>query len=99
MINGDRIKQTREIRGWTQKQLAERIGIKQTTISQIESGVLQPSDEITERIILQTGFPPAFFKQPNTIDFPLGSLLYRKRSSVTLRARSQARQYARVILK
>lgn len=42
MINGDRIKQAREIRGWTQKQLAERIGIKQTTISQIESGVLQP---------------------------------------------------------
>jgi Zn-dependent peptidase ImmA (M78 family) len=97
MINGDRIKQAREIKGWTQKQLADRIGIKQTTVSQVESGVLQASDEIIQRVVLQTGFPPAFFKQSNTIDFPLGSLLYRKRSSLTLRERSQARQYARII--
>ncbi len=97
MINGDRIKQAREIRGWTQKHLAQRIGIKQTTVSQIESCLLQPSDEIVQRIVLQTGFPLSFFKESNTADFPLGSLLYRKRSSLTLRDRSQARQYARVI--
>lgn len=98
MINGDRVKQVREIRGWTQKELADRIQVKQSTISQIESGILEASEEIMQRIVLQTGFPPSFFKQSNTTDFPLGSLLYRGRSSITLYARSQARQYARVIL-
>ncbi len=97
MINGDRIKQAREIRAWTQKQFADRIGVKQTTISQIESGVLQASEEITQRVVLQTGFPLSFFKQSNTTDFPLGSLLYRKRNSLTLRESSQARQFARIL--
>jgi Zn-dependent peptidase ImmA (M78 family)/DNA-binding XRE family transcriptional regulator len=97
MFNGDRVKQVREIKGWTQKELASRIGVKQTTISQVESGVLQASDEIIQRIVLQSGFPLSFFKQSNTTDFPLGSLLYRARSSMTLRTRSRARQYARAI--
>ncbi len=97
MINSDRIKQVRELRGLTQNKLAERIGIKQSAISQIESGVLSPSDEIMQRIVLQTGFPLSFFKQPNSIDFPLGSLLFRKRASMTLKERCEARQYARTI--
>lgn len=97
MINGDRIKQVREIQGWTQKKLAERIGMKQTTISQVEAGMLPASDELVQRVVLQTGFPLSFFKQSNTIEFPLGSLLYRKRNSLTLQERSKARQYARVI--
>lgn len=97
MVNGDRIKQIREMRGWTQAKLAECIHMKQTTVSQVESGILQASEEMVHRIVLQTGFPFSFFKQPNTIDFPLGSLLYRKRNSLTLRDRSLARQYARII--
>ncbi len=97
MINGDRIRQAREIRGWTQIELARRIGVKQTTISQLEGGLIQPSDEIIQRIVLQTGFPMPFFKESNTTDFPLGSLLYRKRSSLSLRDRSKARQYASAI--
>ena len=75
MINGDRVKQVREIRRWTQKEMARRIGVKQSAISQIESGILEASEEIVQRIVLQTGFPLSFFKQSNTIDFPLGSLL------------------------
>ena len=97
MINSDRIKQVRELRGLTQKKLAKRIGIKQSAISQNEGGILSVSDEIMQRIILQTGFPLSFFKQPNSIDFPLGSLLFRKRSSMTLKERCEARQYARTI--
>jgi Zn-dependent peptidase ImmA (M78 family) len=46
---------------------------------------------------LQTGFPVQFFKQTNSIDFPLGSLLFRARASVTLKERCEALQHARVI--
>lgn len=51
MINGDRVKQAREIRAWTQKKLADRIKVKQSAISQIESGLLPASEEIAERIL------------------------------------------------
>lgn len=97
MINGDRIKQIRELRGLTQTQLAEKIGVNQSTIAQIERGQIAPGDEVFQKIVLQTGFPVAFFKQPTSTDFPLGSLLFRARSSISLKERYEALQYARVI--
>ncbi len=42
MINGDRIKEVRELRGLTQTQLAEKIGVNQSTIAQIERGQIAP---------------------------------------------------------
>ena len=36
---GARVRRYRELRGWTQAQLAERAGLAQHTISQIEIGV------------------------------------------------------------
>ncbi len=97
MINGDRIKQARELRGLTQIQFAASIGVNQSAIAQIESGRITPGEQVFQRIILQTGFPADFFNQPNSVDFPLGSLLFRARASVTLRERCQARQYARTV--
>ena len=73
MINGDRVRQARELRGLTQTDLAERVGVNQSMIAHIESGRSQPSDAITEAIALQTGFPPAFFRQEATTNFPMGS--------------------------
>jgi Zn-dependent peptidase ImmA (M78 family)/DNA-binding XRE family transcriptional regulator len=97
MINGDRVKEVRELRGLTQSDLAEKIGVNQSTIAQIEKGQIAPSEEVFQRIVFQTGFPVSFFKQPSYTDFPLGSLLFRARASITLRERSEALQYARVI--
>lgn len=85
-INGDRVKQAREIRGLTQAELAERVGVSQPTIAYIERTVSQqlfePSSEIMEAIALQTGFPLLFFRQESGPELPLGSLLYRSRSSL-----------------
>jgi transcriptional regulator with XRE-family HTH domain len=69
VINGERIKQARELRGLTQKELARRVNITQSIIAQIENGIRPPSENILECIILTTGFPLSFFKQPS-FDFP-----------------------------
>jgi Zn-dependent peptidase ImmA (M78 family)/transcriptional regulator with XRE-family HTH domain len=88
-INGDRLKQAREIRGFTQAELAERIGVSQSTIAQLESNnkqlILQPSERIIEAIAFQTGFSVPFFYQDSPPEFPLGSLLFRSRRSLLKR--------------
>lgn len=97
MINGERVRQAREMRAWTQTSLAEKVGVSQPYIAQVESGYLQPSQEVLEAIALQTGFPPAFFRQENSTTFPEGSLLFRARRSITATQRAQAHQYAKTI--
>lgn len=86
MINGERVRQAREIRGFTQAELAERVKISQSTIAHIESEIQQllisPSEQIVEAIAFQTGFPVKFFYQDSAPEFPLGSLLFRNRRSL-----------------
>lgn len=43
---GARIKEQREIKGISQKDLAEAIGVKQHTISQYENNIKRPSYEV-----------------------------------------------------
>lgn len=40
---GNQVKQTRKEKGITQKQLAEKVGVTQQTISAVEKGILDPS--------------------------------------------------------
>jgi Zn-dependent peptidase ImmA (M78 family)/DNA-binding XRE family transcriptional regulator len=97
MINGERVKQVRELRGLTQTELAQSIGVTQSEIAHIEAGTVTPSDEILQQVAFKTQFPLPFFKQRTSIDFPLGSLLYRAKSNVTLKKRREAHQFARII--
>jgi len=97
MVNGDRVRQARELRGLTQIKLAESVGVHQSEIAQIESGKVTPSDTIVERISFKTGFPIGFFKQPTAFEFPLGSLLYRARMSVPAKKKNEAYQFARTV--
>jgi Zn-dependent peptidase ImmA (M78 family)/transcriptional regulator with XRE-family HTH domain len=100
-VNGDRIRQAREIRGYTQQELAERIGVTQPTIAYLERTLSQqlfdPSDETLQAVALQTGFPLQFFRQDSGPDFPLGSLLYRKRNALTSQEKKRLHQSARLI--
>lgn len=96
MVNGDRIRQAREIRGLTQNELANKIGVSQAAIAQFEGNLAAPSQEKLEAIALQTGFPIAFFKQPSSLDFPLGTLLFRARASVKCAEKNSVRQYGRL---
>lgn len=89
MIYGERIRHARELKGWTQAELASRIGLGQSAIAQFEGAALQPRPGVVEAICFQTGLPPAFFESPPVEHFPQGTLLFRSRASMTT---SQARQ-------
>jgi len=96
MINGERVRQARELRGLRQEELAERVNITQPTISKIEAGTKQPSDEVLTAIALQTGFPPSFFRQAPPVDFPFGSLMYRERN-MTPEDKKAANRYGQTL--
>jgi Zn-dependent peptidase ImmA (M78 family)/DNA-binding XRE family transcriptional regulator len=97
MINPERVRQVRELRGLTQTELARRTNVEQATIARIENGSLRPSDALLEAIAAQAGFPPQFLRQPNGPDVPLGSLLFRAHASTTLRDKTEAYRFAQVL--
>src|SRR5579872_219222 len=97
MINGDRIKQAREMRGMTQTELAERIQISRNALTHYEVGRYEPSEAVLDAIALQTGFPPAFFHQESSIDFPFGSLLFRARASITNKEKLKVHRYGQIL--
>lgn len=93
-MNGDRLKRAREIKGWTQTELAEAVDVTQAAIARIEQNLLTPSDQLEQQLALQLGFPVSFFHQENTVDFPLGSLLFRQHMTLKSRERDQILQTA-----
>jgi len=97
MINGDRIKQARELRGLTQAELAERIEINRGAFTHYEAGRYEPPEDVLDAIAQATGFPLAFFQQEMTIEFPLGSLLFRARASMTSKDKLKAHRYGQTL--
>jgi Zn-dependent peptidase ImmA (M78 family)/transcriptional regulator with XRE-family HTH domain len=97
MINGDRVRQAREIAVLTQKELGDRVGVTQSAIAHIETGLKPPSEELIAKIALQTGFPPSYFDLPSTRGFPAGTLLFRAHATITARERIEAYQWAEMI--
>jgi len=93
-MNGDRLKRAREIKGWTQLEMAEAVNVTQAAIARIEQNLLEPSEQLVQQIALATGFPVAFFFQETSVDFPLGSLLFRQHMTLKSRERDQILQTA-----
>ncbi len=96
MIYGSRIKQARELSGLTQKALALKIGVSQSTIARIEVEHLAPTRQLLEMIAGETNVRPGFFERPPFGDFSFGSLLYRARVALTAVERDKAYQFARL---
>jgi Zn-dependent peptidase ImmA (M78 family)/DNA-binding XRE family transcriptional regulator len=97
MINGARIRLIRELKGMTQADLASHIGVTQSAIAQAESGASTISEELTGKIAFKTGFPLSFFKQDDTSEFPLGSLLFRAHKSLTPAEKAEAHRSGQLI--
>jgi Zn-dependent peptidase ImmA (M78 family)/DNA-binding XRE family transcriptional regulator len=97
MINGYRIRQVRELCGWTQVELANKLGIKQPTLAQLETGSDAASRRVVEALAQLTDFKPEYFEKPDTGDFPLGSLLFRAHSTLTNKHRTEAYRHAQLL--
>ena len=50
-MNTSRICLARRIRGWTQAQFAEKLGIDRTTLSRVETGFVEPGPELKKRVV------------------------------------------------
>src|SRR5713101_10166149 len=78
----------RESRGYSQTELAEKIHLRQGTLSKVESGLVPASDDLVGRLSQALNYPPAFFYgECRPKNLPL--TFYRKRARVsagTLRA-------------
>jgi Zn-dependent peptidase ImmA (M78 family)/DNA-binding XRE family transcriptional regulator len=96
MISGDRVRQARELKKLTQHELAEQVETGQSTIALIEGGQFIPNSLLLTRLALNLGFPPSFFRQKPSHEFPLGSLLYRAHASIRSTERSLAHRYAQL---
>lgn len=97
MIFGDRVKEARELRGLTQAQLAESVGLDHSAIAHIEAGRIQPKPEVLDALADTLGFPVPFFEDPDAADFPVGSLLFRARRDILRREEAQARAWGAVL--
>ncbi len=97
MISAERLKMAREMRGWTQAELARRAKVTQSTIAQLEGGRIQPTNELQEALAIQLGFLPSFFEQDQPIDFPLGSLLFRRRAAMTATEEKQTHRHGQLL--
>lgn len=76
MSVGERIKEARKAKGWTQAQLAEAIGLKQPTVADMEAGKLKNWPQHSTKIIRALERPRAYFEPEggehlgNTPDLP-----------------------------
>lgn len=82
MINRYRVRQARELARLTQVELAEAVGTVQSSIAQLESGRMQPSESLLEAIASRLGFPVAFFSRGDPPNFPQGTLLFRAHATM-----------------
>ncbi len=94
MVFGERIRQAREIRGLTQRQLAQKVKRHSSLIAQIEVGMKTVSEELLGLISMATNFPVSFFLRPPLAEFPLGGILFRARSNVSRKALVEAARNA-----
>lgn len=97
-VRGTRVRQAREIKGLTQEQLAQQLGVTQPMISMFEQEIEAPSPSHLEGIALATGFPTSFFALDPGPHFAEGSLLYRKRRKLSASDADKLRQGARLAL-
>jgi Zn-dependent peptidase ImmA (M78 family) len=78
-VIGLRVRQMRELLGWTQTELARTVDLSQAQLSDIEAGAATTAETVA-RIAERTGFSLTWFEQEAPEQFPEGTIRYRKRS-------------------
>ena len=96
-MNGERLRQAREVSGLTQQELAERVGLVQSAIAQMEASQFDPTAAAAQALAVHTGFDLNYLKRPEPpVEFPEGTLLYRSKAKVSPRDKTKARRYAQL---
>jgi Zn-dependent peptidase ImmA (M78 family)/DNA-binding XRE family transcriptional regulator len=97
-MNGERLRQARELCDITQTELATDAEVAQSAIAQIESGQYTPSDSVARSLALNVGFDLSFLCQDTPpVEFPIGSILYRSKAKVTPKEKTRAHRMAQLL--
>lgn len=79
LFNPDMLRLARDVREFTQVELANKAGFTQALVSKLENGLGQPSEEVIGKLVEILGFPSSFYSQPDRQEgFP--HFHYRKRA-------------------
>ena len=79
-INPEMVALARQSRGWTQAELASRMGVGQATVSKLEAGIAPAAEDDIAGLAEALDYPTAFFTQDARIPGPgLSELFHRKR--------------------
>jgi Zn-dependent peptidase ImmA (M78 family)/transcriptional regulator with XRE-family HTH domain len=85
----ERLRLARELKEWSQAELATRLGVTPAAISQFETGVTRPSMDALDRMTSALGVPAQFFSLPVT-EIHDGFFRSLRRTSVSHRRRARA---------
>src|SRR5207237_7887446 len=72
------------------------VGVHQSNIARLEHNGFNPTVELIQAVALHTDFPLGFFSLDSGPEFPVGTLLFRKKSSLRSVDRDRLVQLARL---
>ncbi|HYP24127.1 MAG TPA: XRE family transcriptional regulator [Actinomycetota bacterium] len=88
MFNADRLRLARDVRGLKQSELAQRLGVKPSAVSQFEHGRSRPSESTLKALALALEFPIDFFAPTEGHENPPS--FFRSLRSTSAGSRKQA---------
>src|SRR5260370_40870705 len=95
-MNGQRLRQARELSGLTQQELADLAEVAQSAVAQIEAEQFAPTSALEKTLSVHTGFDLDFLNDP-PIEFPAGTLLYRGKAKVSPKDKAKAHRLAQLL--
>lgn len=87
-LNADLLRIARQARGLSQTELSKQSGVSQANLSKLENGLINPSDDVLDRVASVLHFPRSLFFEPDRVlGLPISiHPMYRKRASVGQRS-------------
>lgn len=85
-FNGELLRLARQYRGFKQHQFARMLRVEPSTVSRIENGIIDASEDIADRAAGHLRFPRSFFEQTDRVyGFPLSvhPSMWRKKAAVS----------------
>lgn len=93
----DRLTVAREMAGLEIKEVAERIQISPSAVTQFEKGKAKPKPETLIRLALALGVPPEFFAAEPLPELPINACHFRSLRSASVKERRRLIAHGRVI--